>query len=124
MVAHFVSGRKWPARAVLATALCGLLCAPAAIAFQAQNDIQIQTTGPERKIKVRIAPEYPELAKRTKITGVARVEMLVMADGSVKTVKEVGGNPVLLNALVSAVKKWRYEPASKESVMEVKANFF
>ncbi len=124
MLAHFFNTRKWPAKATVATALCGLLCVPAAIAFQNPNEIQIQATGPDRKIKVRVTPEYPELAKRTKITGTARVEMVVTPDGTVKTVKEIGGNPVLLNALVSAVKKWKYEPASRESVMEVKAAFY
>jgi hypothetical protein len=41
----------------------------------------------------------------------------------VSEVRELGGNPLLLGALVSAVKQWKYEPASRESVMEIKAFF-
>jgi outer membrane biosynthesis protein TonB len=48
----------------------------------------------------------------------------VSPEGSVKQVKEVGGNPVLLGAVVQAVKQWKYEPGPRESVMEVKAAFF
>jgi TonB family protein len=89
-----------------------------------QNQIQIEAKESGRKIKNRIPPKYPELAIKTKIVGTARVEMTVMPDGSVGDVRELGGNPVLLGALVNAVKQWKYEPASRESVMEIKAAFF
>jgi outer membrane biosynthesis protein TonB len=51
------------------------------------------------------------------------VEFTVTPEGAVKDVKELGGNPVLLEALVRAVKQWKYEPASKEAIIEVKAAF-
>ena len=76
-----------------------------------------------RKIKVKVDPEYPELARRLKLQGIVRVQVTVSADGSVKDVKELGGNPVLLNALVHAVKKWKYESADKDSSVEVKFEF-
>jgi outer membrane biosynthesis protein TonB len=41
----------------------------------------------------------------------------------VTSAKELGGNPVLVEALLRAVKKWKYEPAAKETVMEVKFEF-
>jgi outer membrane biosynthesis protein TonB len=41
----------------------------------------------------------------------------------VTSAKELGGNPVLVDALLRAVKKWKYEPAAKETVMEVKFEF-
>ena len=68
-------------------------------------------------------PEYPELARRLKLHGIARVEVTVAPDGKVKEVKEIGGNPVLLQALVRAVNKWRYEPAANSSTLEVKYEF-
>ena len=76
-----------------------------------------------RKIKVKVDPQYPELARRLNLQGTVRVEITVAADGSVKSVKQMGGNPVLLDALVHAVRKWRYEPADKETVIEVKFEF-
>lgn len=120
MMPQLLRGRAPLTRMFLGIALCALFCVPQAIP---QTQIQIEAKGPERKIKTRVAPEYPELARRTKITGTARVELTVSAEGAVKDVKEIGGNPVLLGALVQAVKQWKYEPAPKESVLEIKAAF-
>ena len=52
-----------------------------------------------RKLKVSVPPEYPELARKMNIQGVARVLLTVTADGRVVGVKELGGNPVLVAAL-------------------------
>jgi TonB family protein len=76
-----------------------------------------------RRVKSSTPPDYPELAKRLAIRGVVRIEVTVAPDGSVKQVKDLGGNPVLLDALTRAVKKWKYEPGPKESVIEVKYEF-
>ncbi len=76
-----------------------------------------------RKLKTSVPPEYPELARRLNLKGVVRVQVKVAPEGAVKEIKELGGNPVLLDALVRAVKKWKYEPADKESVVEVQYDF-
>jgi protein TonB len=76
-----------------------------------------------RKIKNRVDPVYPELAKRNNISGSARVELLVTPDGRVKDVKVLGGNPVLVQAVVAAVVKWKYEPAAEESTVVIKFDF-
>ena len=82
---------------------------------------QAQTS--TRKIKVSVPPEYPELARKMNIQGVARVLLTVAADGKVTGVKELGGNPVLVAALVQAVRKWKYEAADRESEIEVRFEF-
>jgi TonB family protein len=82
---------------------------------------QLQTNS--RKLKLSVPPEYPELARKMNIQGVARVLLTVTADGRVVGVKELGGNPVLVAALVQAVKKWKYEPADRESEIEVRFEF-
>lgn len=76
-----------------------------------------------RKLKSSVPPEYPELARRLNLRGIARVSVTVAPDGRVTNVRELGGNPVLVDALVRAVKKWKYEPAAKETVVEVKFEF-
>jgi TonB family protein len=68
-----------------------------------------------RKVKSKVAPVYPELAKRMNITGVVRVQVTVAANGSIKDATLVGGHPVLANAALDAVKKWRYEAGPAES---------
>ena len=68
-------------------------------------------------------PEYPELARKMNIQGVARVLLTVASDGRVVGVKELGGNPVLVASLVQAVHKWKYESADRESEIEVRFEF-
>jgi TonB family protein len=69
-----------------------------------------------RKAKSKVAPAYPELARKMNITGVVRIQITVAANGSIKDAKLVGGHPVLANAALDAVKKWRYEAAAAESI--------
>lgn len=87
-------------------------------AFQAE---QPQTSN--RKVKVSTPPDYPELARKMNLHGVARVLLTVAPDGKVVDVKEVGGNPVLVSALAKAAKKWRYEPAERQSLVEASFEF-
>jgi TonB family protein len=76
-----------------------------------------------RKPKTKVAPVYPELARRMNITGVVKVEITVAANGSVKNAKLVGGHPVLANAALDAVRKWRFETGSGESTGIVEFHF-
>jgi len=76
-----------------------------------------------RKAKSKVAPTYPELAKRMSIAGVVKVQVVVAPNGSVKTTKVVGGHPLLVNAAVDAVKKWRFESAAEETTGVVEFKF-
>jgi TonB family protein len=76
-----------------------------------------------RKIKTRVEPVYPELARKNNISGSARVEVVILPDGRVKDVRVLGGNPVLVQAVVTAVMKWKYEPAAEESTVIIKFDF-
>ena len=72
--------------------------------------------GLTRKLKSKVAPEYPALARRMNITGVVKVEVTVAPNGIVRTTKVIGGHPILVNAALDAVKRWRYEPSNEETV--------
>jgi TonB family protein len=76
-----------------------------------------------RKLKNRVEPVYPDLARRNNISGSARVELLVTPEGKIKDVKVLGGNPVLVQAVMTAVVKWKYEPAAEESTIVIKFDF-
>jgi TonB family protein len=76
-----------------------------------------------RKAMVKIKPAYPELAKRMNVTGTVKIEVSVAPDGEVRDSKAIGGNPVLIQAAESAVKRWRFEPASKASTEVVTFRF-
>ena len=77
----------------------------------------------DRKTKTKVAPLYPELARRMNITGVVKVQITVSANGSVKNAKLVGGHPVLANVALEAVKKWRFETGPQESTGIVEFRF-
>ena len=76
-----------------------------------------------RKVKSRVAPVYPDIARRMSITGTVRVIVVVSSNGTVKSTKLVGGHPILVNAAMDALKKWRFEPASDESTGLVEFKF-
>lgn len=117
MKAAFAGGGLWTCSGLWARirgALCVTVASLLLLTAAAQDT---------RKVKSSPAPEYPELARKMGIKGTARVLAMVAPDGNVKEVKELGGNPVLVAALVSAVKTWKYEPASQTSAVEVKVTF-
>ena len=76
-----------------------------------------------RKVKSKVSPAYPELARRMSIAGVVKVQVVVAPNGSVKSTKVVGGHPLLVTAAVDAVKKWRFEPAADETTGVVEFKF-
>jgi len=81
------------------------------LALQAQ-----EATGEiARRTKSRVQPVYPDLARKMNLAGTVKVEVVVAPNGSVKDAKVVGGHPVLANAALEAIKKWRFEPAAMES---------
>ena len=76
-----------------------------------------------RKVKSKAVPSYPELAKRMSITGVVKILITVAPNGSIKDARLVGGHPVLANAALDAVKKWRFEAGPQESTGIVEFRF-
>jgi len=76
-----------------------------------------------RKIRTKTAPEYPALARQLNVTGKVKLEITIAADGHVVSTRTIGGSPLLVAPAVDAVKKWRYEPASKESTEIVEVVF-
>jgi TonB family protein len=72
-----------------------------------------------RKIKTSVKPDYPQIARQMRVT----LEATVAADGKVRDTKVIGGSPLLVQEAVTAVKKWKYEEATKESVENVEVVF-
>jgi protein TonB len=77
----------------------------------------------KRKVKTRVVPDYPPLAKQMNVTGKVKIEITISADGRVTGTKVVGGSPVLVGAALDAIKKWRFEAAPKESTEIIEFNF-
>jgi TonB family protein len=74
-----------------------------------------------RHVEKRVAPVYPELARRMHITGVVRVTASVSAGGNVTDAKATSGNQMLTSAAEEAVRKWKFvqSDAASSEVVEV-----
>lgn len=77
----------------------------------------------DRAVKTRVAPIYPDLARRMKVSGMVTVEATVDAEGKVNEAKTVAGNRLLAPAAEDAVLKWRFVPGSGTSKVSVIINF-
>lgn len=76
-----------------------------------------------RKVKSKVAPVYPELARKMNVAGTVKVQVTIGPNGAVKAAKALGGHPLLIESAVDAVKKWKYEPGKDETTTIVQFNF-
>lgn len=81
--------------------------------------------GINRRVKTKVAPVYPALARRSNmnITGTVKIHVVVGPDGNIKESKVMGGHPLLVGAAMDALKKWKFEAASEETSGTVEFNF-
>lgn len=84
---------------------------------------QDSTSETKRKIKSKVVPEYPAIARQLNLIGKVKLETTVSADGHVTATKVIGGNPVLANSAQDAVKKWRFEPGPKDTTEVIEVDF-
>ena len=76
-----------------------------------------------RKIKTKIAPVYPQLARNMHIGGTVRVMVVITPAGAVKNVRPLGGHPLLVESVMDAVRRWKYESGPQETTMVVEVKF-
>jgi TonB family protein len=69
----------------------------------------------KRKIRYSVQPVYPLEAKQLNLSGKVKIEATIAADGHVISTTVIGGHPLLVNAALDALKKWRFEPAPQET---------
>ena len=77
----------------------------------------------KRKTKFKSSVAYPELARRMKIAGKVKIEVMIAPDGHVKSARAVGGHPVLVQSCLDSLKDWKFETAPEESVQIIEFNF-
>ena len=76
-----------------------------------------------RKVKTKVVPVFPDLARRLNLTGVVKIRLVVAPNGTVKEATLVGGHPLFSVPAMDAVRKWRYEPAPQESTGVIEIDF-
>jgi protein TonB len=76
------------------------------------QDVSIHVSQAEaiKAAKQRIEPEYPAVARQLHLEGAVELEAHIGENGSVEEVKPLTGNAILMNAAVTAIKKWKFSP--------------
>jgi TonB family protein len=77
----------------------------------------------KRKIKSRVSPVYPDLARRMNVSGKVKIEVIISPDGRVRSSRAIGGHPVLVQACLDAVKDWKFVPAPEETTQVIEFDF-
>ena|SRR5579884_2887120 len=102
-------------------ALGALLSIVITLSFPA--GLHAQESESVRKVVSKVAPQYPEIARKMRIHGTVKLEVAVGANGSPKSVQVKGGHPMLAQAAQTAVSKWRWEPDAHETTEVVDIRF-
>jgi protein TonB len=77
----------------------------------------------KRKVKSKVAPAYPELAKRMNVVGKVKIEVIITPEGRVKSTRALGGHPLLVQSCIDAVKEWKFVAAPEETTQVVEFEF-
>jgi TonB family protein len=72
---------------------------------------------PDRKVVSRVKPAYPELARRMNVSGTVKIEVVIAANGTVKSIKALGGHPLLIQSASEALRKWRFAPGPETTTI-------
>jgi periplasmic protein TonB len=62
------------------------------------------------KLLNQIKPNYPPLARQTRISGTVRLHAIIGKDGSIQSLSLESGHPLLVQAALDAVRQWKYQP--------------
>src|SRR6202023_3058370 len=106
------------------TAMTALFLAASAVVFCPARSYGQEAKESSRKVLNRVSPESPEIARRMRIAGAVRAEVIVAPNGTVKNIEIKGGHPLLAKAAQMAILKWKWEPTPHETreLLEIKFN--
>jgi len=76
-----------------------------------------------RKLISRVEPAYPAILLSNHIGGTVRVKVTIASNGTVEDVELIGGNPILGEAAMAAVKKWVYAAGRSRTQAEISIPF-
>jgi TonB family protein len=110
---------RTPERAAMLEAGTGVSAAPAPVPAQSQEKVRPPQREPllvgggiqESKLINKVAPVYPEQAKREGIQGTVKLTVIINEEGLVYEIRNNPDNdPILEEAAIDAVKEWKYSP--------------
>jgi TonB family protein len=107
---------KW-LRIGLAVAAAAVFVGNVAVAQQGSTDEG------KRKVKSKVNPAYPDLARRMNVSGKVKIEVVIAPDGHVRSTHVIGGHPLLVQVCQDAVKEWKFYPAPEETTQVIEFDF-
>jgi TonB family protein len=109
---HAVERIRIVARTGLLVCLfASVVCAP----LWSQSEDASAPAVSDRKVVTRVEPKYPPTLERLYIGGVVRLQVEIAANGTVESAQLLGGNPILGQSAIAAVKQWKYAPAKSKT---------
>jgi TonB family protein len=79
--------------------------------------------GTQRRLISQVEPEYPDTLKRLNIGGTVRLRLTIGPKGNVEGVEVLGGNPILGDSAVAAVRQWVYSASHSRTIEDVSIPF-
>ena len=116
---------KWEGRKTMknnSNKICGLLVCAVLVASSAGLSAAQEVIS-SRKVLKAVAAQYPSVLKRRGIGGTVKLRGLVNPNGTVKDAQVLGGNPILSDCAVKAVKQWVFVASEKEESIEISVGF-
>jgi protein TonB len=72
----------------------------------------------------KVDPQYPAVARTARLEGTVVVDAIIRADGTVGDVKVLNAsNRIFEQAVIDAVRQWRYSAGGQEVILTVTVNF-
>lgn len=103
-----------------------IMLASAVVLAAAATTVRAQQSLPDdgrRKVKSRVTPAYPELARRMNVAGKVKIEVIIAPDGHVRSSRPIGGHPLLVQACTEALKDWKFAASPEETTQILEFDF-
>ncbi len=78
--------------------------------------IEVRSDVQQAKLIEMVYPKFSPLAKRARIQGTVRLRAVITKEGTVSEVQVLKGHPLLVDAAMEAVTKWRYQPTLMQGI--------
>ena len=76
----------------------------------APTRIRVGGSVQQAKMKNRVSPVYPPLAKQARIQGTVVLDAVIAKDGTIQNLVVKSGHALLIQAALDAVRQWVYQP--------------
>ncbi|MBI1354731.1 MAG: TonB family protein [Acidobacteria bacterium] len=78
--------------------------------LHAEDALRVEADKVLRAVRKKVEPEYPLMARRMGVQGVVHIDVDIDAGGELVEAEKVDGHPVLVNAVLKAVRQWEIDP--------------